>query len=116
MSSHEAALEFVQKVDSQGIAASPVLSWPTRHGLDPVWARLEAESLLLATEARRLGSIMEQLQTSPLTVAREDKRQTSKQCLQMFRMESIILREEESIISIRHIYTSIINWDATQCY
>ena len=103
MSSHEAALEFVQKVDSQGIAASPVLSWPTRHGLDPVWARLEAESLLLATEARRLGSIMEQLQTSPLTVAREDKRQTSKQCLQMFRMESMILREKESIITQTHL-------------
>jgi len=54
--------------------AVPTLAWDTRHGLDPVWERMEREAILKAFQINRIRRVIAHLYRSPKDIPAEDVR------------------------------------------
>jgi len=54
--------------------AIPTLGWDTRHGLDPVWERMEREAILKTFQINRIRRVIAHLYRSPEDIPADDVR------------------------------------------
>jgi len=53
--------------------ATPVLGWSTRHGLDPLWERINREAVLKEFQVSRIVRVVEHLYRSPQSIPKDDE-------------------------------------------
>jgi len=66
--------DFLGALTKKVPGASPVLSWSTYHGLDPVWARIGQEGILKSFQTARLEGLLDSLYKEPESLPEQEVR------------------------------------------